>query len=388
MVERIYIRGRPEQLREAVRRDGFVKHFPRIYYYKKSDTHLIVKYEFITSGINKTSGKRYYNFKVNRIDSFKIVDGPGRKFLNCYSITFPGKPGSNRRGKLVKELNPRDMFSGVSDLVLRMCKEFIGDSPYETNILDALLWYWKPLYVFIKKGAISHHKELRGISARTSSLEDLSMKIFGSDSEHFVDSLRYGVKLSEVVPCISLFKRLDQSSDKYPEFAQRLVKMSNFSGKEYILLGAEHVPDMYLEKIVYECGELYLENLGLLCKFVESIDFSEDVSTLTDKLLLSDILCRNYNRDFDTNVDKELFHDFGFNVVENNRELIPFVYNNQDSDILGFYRKNTTFLIYEGDTLLRMDEDGIIDGIIHADGSSVDDSEVRELQNVIHTALT
>lgn len=388
MVERIYIRGRPEQLREAVKKDGFVKHFPRVYYYKKSETHIVVKYEFITSGINKTSGKRYYNFKVNRIDSFKIVDGPGRKFLNCYSITFLTRHGTKRRTRRVKELHPRYMNSSVIDPILDMCEKYIGDSPYPTNKLYALRWYWKPLHVYIDAGVISHHKELRGISARTSSIQDLSEKIFGTDSYKFVGLLGNGIDLNDVVPCMKLLKRLNPNSDQYLKFAQKLLKIRMLDGKQELLQGAEHVPDMFLEKVVYECGELYLKNLGVFTKFAECIDFSEDASTLVDKLKWTRLIDRPYDKNFETGLDKKLFNDFGFNVVEEEDELIPFIYNNQGSSIFDTYDKDTVFLVHEDSALIRLDDNMLIDGIVHVDGSSVDDSEVRELQNVIHTALT
>ena len=387
MVERIYIRGRPEQLREAVKKDGFVKHFPRVYYYKKSETHIVVKYEFITSGINKTSGKRYYNFKVNRIDSFKIVDGPGRKFLNCYSITFPTKRGTKRRTRKVRELDPRYMNSYMIDHVLDMCKKFIGGNPYSSPNFS-LVWYWKPLHIYIDAGVINHHKELRGISARASGVEDLSKKIFGSDSSKLTSILGNGIDLDDVVPCMKLLKRLDPNSDQYPEFARRLLKVPLSGGKQELLKGSEHVPDMFLEKVVYECGDLYLKNLGAFSKFAECIDFSEDSSILVDKLRWPRLLYRRYNKSFKTSLDKELFSDFGFSVVEEEDELIPFVYNNQKSSIFDTYDKDTAFLIYEDATLIKLDDNNIIDGIVHVDGSSVDDSEVRELQNVIHTALT
>lgn len=385
MVERIYIGGSPERLRAAVKREGFVKNFPRTYYYKKSDTHIIVKYEFITSGINKKSGKRYYNFKISKINSFKIVDGPGRKFLNCYSITFPTKRGTNRRTRRVRELDPRYMNSYMVDPVLDMCKKFIGDSPYATNKC-AIVWYWRPLYCFII-GVISRHKELRGISARTSSVEDLSERIFGTDSYKFVDLLENGINLDAVVPYMKLLKRLDPSSDKYPDFVQNLLDTTTIDGNRELLQGSEHVPDMFLEKVVYECGALYLKNLGVFSKFAECIDFSEDASILVDKLQRSRLLFKSYNNSFEICLDKELFSDFGFNVVENEDELIPFVYNNQKSSIFNTYDRDTVFLVYEDTTLIKLDND-IIDGIVHVNGSSVGYSEVRELQNVIHVALT
>jgi len=390
MVERIYIAGHPDKLKEAVEKFGFVKNFHRLYYYKKSDTHMIFRHEYITSGINKTSGKRYYNFKVTRIDSFKIVDGPGRKFLNCYSITFPTKRGGTRRTRKISELNPRCIRKFIANPVLDMCQKHIGDSPYTNNDTYALIWYWKPLYVYIYSGYISHHKELRGLSGRTSSVFDLSKRLFGSDSSDFIHILNRGIVLKDVIRCAKLFKRLDPKSPKYIEFVLRILRIPIANGRDEMLRGSEYVPDMFLEKVVYECGEQYLKNLGMFGMFAECIDFSEDVSTLVDKLNWIDLLhllYRPYVVDFETDVDKEFFSDCGFSVVRSDKELIPFVYNNQKYSIFDKYDKNTIFLIYEGDTLIRLDG-FIIDGIVHMDGSSVAECEVQELQNAIHAVLT
>ena len=187
--------------------------------------------------------------------------------------------------------------------------------------------------------------------------------------------------------CIRDSKRLDPSSDKYPEFVGSLL-MSSESGAGELLKGSDHVPDIFLEKVVYECGDTYLRNLGFFSKFAECIDFSEDASILVDKLRWSKLIDRPYDKSFETNLDKDLFNDFGFSVVEGENELIPFVYNNQESSIFDTYDENTVFLIHEDAVLIRLDDNMFIDGIVHVDGSSVDDSEVRELQNAIHTALT
>lgn len=172
-MEMTYLSGSPEELKQAIAADpnifisGFKRKVLRVY-----DDRITLQHTVITSGLNKVSKKRYYRLKNLGTIVYKVKEQKGRKFLFSYDVSKNG----------VREIPPFTYDARVSDAILNLCQNQIGDCPYDFSYSAKIIWYWKPLLVSpsghtCPSFKTSQFKILKGISPRTSTRIDLAKKL-------------------------------------------------------------------------------------------------------------------------------------------------------------------------------------------------------------------
>lgn len=137
---------------------------------KCGEGHLLYVYEYLYSGTNKHSGKRWFKKVSGKKVSYKIRELKGKKFLYIWSID-EGK-------KTVRDVLPS--FLSVPDktygFVLDMCTNLIGPHPGGLSDMERLVFYNRPLGLGKKDIDTTYRGHInvlpRKLSLRTSSFQD------------------------------------------------------------------------------------------------------------------------------------------------------------------------------------------------------------------------
>lgn len=228
MVKVTYVSLPPEELKEIVSKSPNMLHEGVRAVVREYDDRITLVNTKVITGLNKVSGKRFYRFKTASFYSYKIKEFHGKKYLYSYHASY-GPDARKKNSRRFSEHNPAYAPSVVKFKIFDMCKRLIGDPIVSSDVGTSLTYYWKPLiYNAEDTFSVSRYKELRGISPRSSSVEDFSNKLFGRSDSELVNLLSSRIWLESVVTSALSTKHLLNSKgldvEKYARFLERVSR--------------------------------------------------------------------------------------------------------------------------------------------------------------------